>query len=204
MRRLIKRRPTPAMAVAFVALFAALSGIAVAGPSIPGSGRVHSADIHNGQVKRADLGRNAVTSSKVRNGSLLAADFAAGQLPPGPAGPAGPAGPTGPKGDTGATGPSGADATNLWAVVLSNGTLSRGQGASSSSRLTTGQYEVTFGQNISGCSFQGTLGQPGDGFAGFGEISLAVLSGTTNAVFIGTADSAGAFADRGFHLAVFC
>jgi hypothetical protein len=74
MHRILKRRPTPAMGVALVALFAALSGIAIAGPSIPGSGRVHSADIHNGQVKRADIGTNAVNGSKVANNSLTGAD----------------------------------------------------------------------------------------------------------------------------------
>src|SRR5216683_1603478 len=35
---------------------------------------------------------NAVTSAKVRDGSLLAADFRTGQLPTGPAGGQGPAG----------------------------------------------------------------------------------------------------------------
>jgi hypothetical protein len=45
-----------------------------------------------------------VTSVKVKNGSLLAADFKAGQLPSGPQGPKGEPGAQGPKGDTGAPG----------------------------------------------------------------------------------------------------
>jgi hypothetical protein len=65
------RRPSPAMAVAFVALLAALSGTAVA---LPGKNTVDSGDIKKGAVKRGDIGRNAVNSGKVRNGSLTGAD----------------------------------------------------------------------------------------------------------------------------------
>jgi hypothetical protein len=50
------------------------------------------------------LRNNAVTSVKVRNGSLLRADFRAGQIPAGPAGATGPAGPAGPQGPPGASG----------------------------------------------------------------------------------------------------
>jgi hypothetical protein len=54
-----------------------------------------------------------VNSAKVRDGSLLKADFKAGQLPAGPkgdpgaTGPKGDPSPTGPKGDLGPTGPKG-------------------------------------------------------------------------------------------------
>jgi hypothetical protein len=65
------RRPSPAMAVAFIALLAALSGTAVA---LPGKNTVDSGDIKRGAVKRSDVGRNAVTGAKVRNGSLTGAD----------------------------------------------------------------------------------------------------------------------------------
>jgi hypothetical protein len=51
----------------------------------------------------ADLANNAVTSPKVKNGSLLSADFAPGQLP---------AGPQGLKGDAGAAGTNGTNGTN--------------------------------------------------------------------------------------------
>ena len=47
------------------------------------------------------LKTNAVTSIKVKNGSLLRADFRAGQIPVGPAGPAGPAGAQGAPGTSG-------------------------------------------------------------------------------------------------------
>jgi hypothetical protein len=69
---LTSRRPTPAMAVAFIALLAALSGTAVA---LPGKNTVDSADIKNKQVKNKDLANNAVAAKKVKNGSLTGADI---------------------------------------------------------------------------------------------------------------------------------
>lgn len=69
---LARRRPSPAMAVAFLALLAALSGTAIA---LPGRNSVDSGDIKRGAVKRGDLGANAVTGAKVRNNSLNSADI---------------------------------------------------------------------------------------------------------------------------------
>jgi len=54
---------------------------------------------------------SSVTSQKVKDGTLTASDFAAGQLPAGPRGPKGDngdAGPQGPRGDAGAAGSPGA------------------------------------------------------------------------------------------------
>jgi hypothetical protein len=63
--------------------------------------------VPRGSVGTVQLRNNAVVSSKVRNRSLLAADFRLGQLPRGPQGPAGPQGPVGPQGPGGAPGVSG-------------------------------------------------------------------------------------------------
>jgi hypothetical protein len=72
MRKWVARRPSPAMAVAFIALLAALSGTAVA---LPGKNSVDSGDIKNGQVKGKDIAKNAVTGKKVKNSSLTGADI---------------------------------------------------------------------------------------------------------------------------------
>jgi hypothetical protein len=64
-------------------------------------------------VKTKHIAKNAVTTKKVRDASLLAQDFAPNQLPQGPKGDkgdtggTGPQGPRGDKGDTGGTGPQG-------------------------------------------------------------------------------------------------
>jgi hypothetical protein len=87
MRSIILRsRPSPALVVACLALLVALSGAGVAA----------TLAVPRNSVGTVQLRSNAVISSKVKNGSLLRADFKSGQLPSGPAGPAGPAGAAGP------------------------------------------------------------------------------------------------------------
>jgi hypothetical protein len=58
-------------------------------------------------VGAAQLKAKSVTGAKVRNGTLTAAKFKAGQLPSGPPGPKGDAGPSGAKGDQGDPGAGG-------------------------------------------------------------------------------------------------
>jgi hypothetical protein len=84
------------------AVFFALGGSSVAAIQLSRNS-VRSEQIANGQVKGPDLAKNAVTSRKVADRSLLADDFKAGQLKSGPAGPQGVQGPPGSKGDAGAT-----------------------------------------------------------------------------------------------------
>jgi hypothetical protein len=90
------RPPSPALVVACIALGISLSGVGYAATVLP-----------RNSVGTAQLKANAVVSGKVKNRSLRAADFAAGQLPRGPAGPAGPTGPQGPAGAQGPAGPRG-------------------------------------------------------------------------------------------------
>jgi hypothetical protein len=103
--------------VGYTALFVALGGTTAWAANGPLAGRstVGSAAIIDGQVKRADVAADAITSAKVANGTLRGADFARGtrlQGPPGPqgtqglAGQAGPAGSAGPRGPQGPPGPA--------------------------------------------------------------------------------------------------
>ena len=97
MKSLVSRlRRNPALAIACVALFAALGGASYAAINLPAK-----------SVGTRHLKKDAVISSKVKNGSLRRADFGAGQLPTGPTGPRGPAGASGPAGATGPTGATG-------------------------------------------------------------------------------------------------
>ena len=97
------RRPSPALVVAGLALAIALSGTAVAA----------SVALAPNSVGTPQLKTNAVTTAKVKNGTLLRADFKAGQVPAGRAGPAGPAGAAGAAGPAGPAGPSDAYARFL-------------------------------------------------------------------------------------------
>src|SRR3954452_13035990 len=93
-------RPSPAMIVALTALVVSLGGNSYAAITLA-KNSVTSKSIKDGQVKRADLARNAVGTDQVANGALLAGDFKSGQLP---AGPQGPKGDKGEKGDKGVSG----------------------------------------------------------------------------------------------------
>jgi hypothetical protein len=95
MKHSIRHRPSPALVVATVALFVALSGTSYAAITLP-----------RDSVGTIQLKAGAVTSPKVRDGSLSAIDLspAARRALTGRAGPQGPAGP---KGDPGAEGISG-------------------------------------------------------------------------------------------------
>src|SRR6186997_1562875 len=85
MKGIIRRlRPSPAMVVACIALLFAMTGAGYA------AGMLGPNTVGTKQLKK-----NAVISSKVKNGSLLKADFKRGQLPAGPQGPQGPQGPPG-------------------------------------------------------------------------------------------------------------
>jgi hypothetical protein len=83
------------MVVACIALVVALGGTSYATVLQVPKASVGTAQLKTGAVTTKKLAPNAVTAAKVRNGSLLKADFKAGQLPAGPTGPQGPAGPAG-------------------------------------------------------------------------------------------------------------
>ena len=69
------RRPSPAMAVALLALFVALGGSAVAAVELA-SNSVGNKQIRAGSVTTTKLRNGAVTGAKVANGTLSAADIA--------------------------------------------------------------------------------------------------------------------------------
>jgi hypothetical protein len=151
------------------------------------------------------------------------ASKAKGKKGRGKQGPAGPAGAKGSTGATGATGPTGATgatgaqgiqgtkgekgeagapATSLWAVVSSTGALLHGsETVTKSEEISgfTGQYEVDFNRDVTGCAYVVTpmstnligLTQP--------------RSGQAKGVFIDFKETtAGATVATQFSLAVFC
>src|SRR5512143_3144942 len=99
--RIPVRRPSPALVIAAFALALALGGTSYATTLAIPRNSVGTAQLRNSAVTTKKLAQNAVVSSRVRNGSLLRADFAPGQLPAGPVGPQGPQGPAGPPGISG-------------------------------------------------------------------------------------------------------
>jgi len=132
------RRPSPALVVALVALFVALGGVSYAATALP-----------RNSVGPLQIRANAVSSAKVQNHSLRAADFKADQLPKGargPAGPAGAAGPAGPAGPAGAAGVSGLQ-------VVNGGTASGTGNHTSTATCPTGKKAIGGGWTTDSVSF---------------------------------------------------
>jgi hypothetical protein len=189
-------RQSPAMIVAMLALFVALTGTAVA---------TTSALITGNQIKNS-----SITGLDVKNKSLTPRDFRGSVRGPrglrGLPGATGATGATGAKGDKGDKGDAGVPATRLWAVVTnpigaSNSTLIRGAGVVSLSEST--YVEVVFNQDVSNCAFMVSRNSPNTGTEAAGFVQ-AHSGATPNAVQVATRTEAGAITDGNFHLAVFC
>jgi hypothetical protein len=208
--RLLRHRPSPAIVVACVALLLALGGVSWAATALP-----------RNSVGTAQLRNNAVTSSKVRNHSLLRADFKSGQVPRGPAGPAGPTGVTGPKGATGARGPTGpagsAGSSNIrWALVKADASIVDSSDSNISITSHTGGagvYILNFGSPIDKKLILASAAQAGNDIGGRGPVSAGPCGGTPEGGTCGTGNdtshirvqtfNAGDIAgDRAFYVAV--
>ena len=130
MKSIVRRlRPSPAMVVACIALVFAMTGAGYA------AGMLGPNTVGTKQLKK-----NAVISSKVKNRSLLAVDFKAGQLP------AGPPGAPGAPGAPGQQGPPGPGAQ--WATINGAGVIQRQSGGITATKPQTGGYVVTFPEEV--------------------------------------------------------
>jgi hypothetical protein len=185
MRAFRSFRPSPALAVASIALFVALAEVSWATVSVL---------VPRNSVGTAQLRANAVTSTKIRNGTVLLRDLAPGARVRGPAGPAGPQGPAGPAGAV----------TSRWAVMNASGSLARSGGTTSAGRLGLGVYEVIFNANVTECAFVASVGETGSGATQTGYAATTRRSGNANGVRVDTRSANGGLADRPFHLVVVC
>ena len=153
------RRPSPSMAVAFVALLVALAGTSYAAIQLPA-----------GSVGTKQLKKNAVTGKKVKNRSLRAADFAAGQLPQGPQGIQGIQGPAGPAGATNVTVRTSAEGLGITTATCEGNERAVGGGA-----LSTDGYLVAVGPNATSGTPNGWAAQADDGAGGDAHVRVSVV-----------------------------
>jgi hypothetical protein len=161
-------RPSPALVVATIALLVALggSGYAAVALTLPAN-----------SVGTAQLKSNAVISSKVKDHSLLKADFASGQIPAGPRGAPGAPGAPGPAGARGPTGPAGTASTK-WALVGKDGTLIAGSTGVVVVQASAGQYYVNFGSSVAGHAVEATSVWRNADFAVRGSVVVAICGST--------------------------
>jgi len=202
--RLLRHRPSPAIVIACVALLLALGGVSWAATALPPN-----------SVGTAQLKNNAVTSSKVKNHSLLRADFKSGQIPKGPAGPAGATGPAGPQGPKGPTGPAGPASTAAlkWALVKADATIVAQSGGITMTSHSVGNYILDFGGAINTKLILASAGQAGGDTGARGPVSAGPCGGTTEGsvcssgndtshVRVQTFNAGDVGGDRAFYVAV--
>ena len=84
------------------------------------------------------------------------------------------------------------------------GAAVRSRGATGASQTGQGQYLVIFDADVRACAYAATLGDESAAGPGNGQISVTSAAGNVNGVRVVTRDSAGALANRSFHLIVSC
>lgn len=90
---------------------------------------------------------------------------------------------------------------NLFATVGASGTLVNGNGVTSVSHTVTGQYEVTFSSNVSGCAYVATTRN-----AASQAVQAYTAGGhrSANGVYVEIKNQGGGLTDGPFDLAVAC
>jgi hypothetical protein len=188
----LRRRPSPALVVACLALAVALGGTGYSAVVLPAN-----------SVGTKQLRNGAVVAAKVKPHSLVARNFMDGQLP------AGPAGPKGADGLAGAAGPAGKDATKLFATVKKKAGPGGGIELGPSSGVSgqpkkepgVGVYSLTFNQDVSNCA---VLAIPGGKDIADGEVSAKTSGGNKVVVQTFAPDGSGSTDLDTFTVALFC
>jgi hypothetical protein len=181
---------SPALVIACIALFVALSGAAYAAATIGSedivNGSIRNRDFKDGTLRGNEAKRNGFGGGAIKESSLNPAEFDASKLG---------------KVNSAAT----ADGLTRHAVVSEAGALVRGRGTTSAARSGEGQYLVVFDADVRNCTYFATLGDPAAGPPAAGEIAVGSAAGNANGVLVVTRTSAGAaMVDRSFHLTVSC
>lgn len=195
----MRAKLTYANVMATVAVFIALGGTSYGAFVVTGRNVKNSSltgrDVKNNSLTGADV--KGLRSADITNGSLLARDFKAGQLP---------AGAKGEKGDKGDTGTGGA---RLLAKITAPGAkIEYGSGVTGATRIAPGQVNVTFNRSLEGCVPVASTGfgnpsPDSDTETGGSSASASLDTFHPNLVEVATG-SGGSLVDNGFFLAIFC
>lgn len=121
------------------------------------SNSVGTKQLQHNAVSAGKIAPNAVRTGHVLNGSLLAADFKAGQLP---SGPQGPKGDKGDKGDKGSKGDQGIPGLTAVEAVRTTATIPAGAYGGTTANCPTGKAVLGGGVNTSNVSVVTTTSRP--------------------------------------------
>ncbi len=178
------RTPSPALVIACLALFVALSGVAYAAATI-GSDDIINGSIRNRDFKDGTLRGNEAKPNGFGGGAIKERSLAAGEFG---------------KVNSAAT----ADGLARHGVISNIGTLVRGRGITAASKTGDGQYLAVFDVDVRNCTYFATLGDESASGPGTGQIAVTSAASSVNGVRVVTRNSTGDLADRSFHLIVSC
>jgi hypothetical protein len=184
MKRILRKRPSPAMIVAVVAMVMAFGGTAYAKIVITGK------NVRNSSLVGADIKNKSLGGKDVKNDYLGRVPIKEERLDASKFGQVNSA--------------KVADGVNRAAAVTATGTKVRSRGVSATARTGEGQYQVTFDRDVRGCYYFATISAPGAAAPGTGQIGVTQLSTNANAVKVITRNSGGTLADRPFHIIASC
>jgi hypothetical protein len=176
METLKKRRPSPAMVVAVIALVVALAGTAYAAQTING-GAIKKQTIGAGKLKHKTLTGYQINTNKLGTvpaaKSALRASHTYWVVVNNPAGPG-------------------------------NATIARASDAGISAPEAGGAVTVTFPVNVSACADVAGRNNAGTTVPGAGTAQTNTSAANPNAIEVHTRDEKGANTDADFHLIVVC
>jgi hypothetical protein len=178
------------MAIACLALFVALSGVAYAAATIGSedivNGSIRNRDFKDGTLRGNEAKREGFGGGAIKESTLDASKLNAAKIGK-------------------VNGADTADGLTRHVVISEPGAIVRGRGATSATKSGEGQYQVVFDTDVHSCTYFATLGDPAAGAPAAGEIAVSSLAGNANGVLVVTRDSTGAtMVDRSFHLTVSC
>jgi hypothetical protein len=184
------RMPSPAMVVACLALFVALSGVSYAVATIGSddivNGSIRNRDFKDGTLRGNEAKPDGFGPNAIKEQVLDSSKFNAAKIGK-------------------VTGAAVADGLTRHGVVSSAGALVRGRGVTSAAKTGLGQYQVVFDVDVRNCTYFATLGDESASAPGTGQISVTSAASNVNGVRVVTRNSAGdANVDRSFHLTVSC
>jgi hypothetical protein len=179
MTRFRRFLPSPAMAVALLALFMAMGGSAYALVVTSGTIRnntIRSVDVRNHALLGKDFRSNGVGGGAIKESTL-------GTVP----------------------GALVAHGSARFAVVSAGGQGVRSRGTTSVARTAEGRYQVIFDADVRACGYYATIGGPTAAAPpDNGQVTVSSLGSNVNGVDIRTTGAAGNTANKPFHLVVFC
>ena len=181
----LRKIPSPAMVVACLALFVALSGVSYAVATIGSddivNGSIRNRDFKDGTLRGNEAKPDGFGPSAIKEQVLDASKI--GKVPTAGI----------------------ADGLARFAVVNPQGGAVRNRGATSVQRTGEGQYLAVFDVDVRNCAYFATIGDESASGPGAGVISVASAASNVNGVRIVVRNEAGgAFIDRSFHLIVGC